>query len=253
MGKCNIPFRNIKLTIEYDGTNYCGWQIQKGKHTIQSEIAKAIKRVTGKRVTLYGAGRTDGGVHALGQVANFKTISKIPISKIPHALNNYLSPDIIIRKANKVSQSFNSQFDAVSKTYCYTVLNRETPSALMRNTCYLVKSQLDIKKMRSAVKYIKGKRDFRAFATENKYKKNTIRCINSLSIKKDGDIITFKINGSGFLYNMVRAIVGTLIWVGLGKLAPKDVGIILNSCDRKNAGPNVPAKGLCLIEVKYNA
>jgi len=252
MKKAKIDSRNIKLTIEYDGTNYCGWQIQKHKATIQSEILKAIKKITGENVILRGASRTDSGVHSLGQVANFKTTSRIPIEKIPSALNAHLPSDITIKNAEESSDDFDAQFSAKLKTYRYVILNRKTPCALMRNTSYLVKTPLNIKNIISAAQYLVGKKDFRAFATKNKNKKNTIRYIKSISIKKKNDIITFDIEGNGFLYNMVRTIVGTLLLCGLGKLKPQDVKKILESRDRKNAGQTLPAKGLCLINIKYN-
>ncbi|OHB69348.1 MAG: hypothetical protein A2W23_10455, partial [Planctomycetes bacterium RBG_16_43_13] len=173
------------------------------------------------------------------------------IGRFAHALNDYLPEGITTKEANEASPDFNSQFNAVSKTYRYTILNRDTPSAVMRNYYYLVRSPLDEMKMRIASQNLVGEKDFRAFATENKDKENTVRRINYFDIKRDGDFVYFEVNGDGFLYNMVRAIVGTLLLVGLGKLSPEGVKQILDSKDRKMAGANVPAKGLCLMEVKY--
>jgi tRNA pseudouridine38-40 synthase len=243
--------RNIKLVIEYEGTNYFGWQSQRHGKTIQSEIVKAIEKVTGQRPILYGAGRTDSGVHALGQVANFRTESEIPVEKIPHALNAHLPKDITIYKAQEVSADFNAQFDVKQKSYKYTILNRETPMAYMRNYYHLIKGPLDVEAMRSAALHLIGRKDFAAFTTKSSSKSDTVREITKLKIERQGDFVLIYITGDGFLYNMVRAIAGTLVQVGQGKLSPDDMVLILKSRDRRHAGPNLPAKGLCLLEVTY--
>jgi tRNA pseudouridine38-40 synthase len=243
--------RNICLVIEYEGTNYYGWQIQKRYKTIQGELLKAIKKVTGEDVILYGSGRTDRGVHAIGQVANFNTISRIPVSRFPYALNAHLPRDITVKEAREVPLEFNAQFCAKSKVYRYTILNSTTPRALFRNFAYLVRSKLSIKNIRNGARYLIGKKDFRSFAKDAKEKINTTRAVKRISIKKDSEVITIEIQGDGFLYAMVRGIVGTLLQVGLGKIKPKDVKKILDSKNRRLAGPNVPAKGLCLISVQY--
>jgi tRNA pseudouridine38-40 synthase len=243
--------RNICLFLEYEGTNYYGWQLQPARPTIQGELLKAIKKLTGENVTLFGSGRTDRGVHATMQVANFKTRSSIPTSRIPHGLNAYLPSDITVVRAKEVPLDFNSQFNAKSKRYRYTILNRKTPRALLRNTSYLIRRELSIKDMKKAARYFIGKKDFRAFAKESKKRISTIRRISEILIKKQKDILTIEIEGDGFLYTMVRAIVGTLLEVGLGKMSLEKVKEIISSRDRKLAGPNVPAKGLCLIKVTY--
>lgn len=243
--------RNIKLVIEYDGTRYAGWQIQKGQPTVQQEIVNAIHRVTNEKVTLYGASRTDAGVHAVGQVANFHTRSKVAIERFPHAINFYLPNDIAIRSAEEVPAKFHAQFDAKGKTYRYTVLNAWTPRPLVRTTAYHVRGPLDVAVMRRAARAFVGKHDFRAFGTEVGRKKTTVRTIRRLKVWREGELVSFEVNGDGFLYNMVRAMIGTLLRVGQGKLPPQDVRRILKEADRVSVGPIVPPNGLCLIAVEY--
>lgn len=239
------------LVIEYDGTNYSGWQIQKNKKSIQGELTKAIKKITGENTVIIGASRTDARVHATSQVANFKTSTKIPINKIAHAINANLPDDITVKKAIEVPLEFNAMKNVSSKTYCYSILNSEFPSALRRNYYYLIRTPLNINAMRRAAKVLIGRHDFGGFVTEASTKRNTIRTIFALNIKKRGDEIKIYVKGDGFLYKMVRCIVGTLVWVGKGKIKSGDVKYILRKKDRRLAGPNLPAKGLCLIDVKY--
>lgn len=247
------PFRNIKLLIEYEGTHYHGWQTQAKDRTIQETIIKAIKRVTGEKVILYGAGRTDSGVHAMGQVANFLTRSRLPAERIMYALNAYLPDDIVIKKGDEVSPAFNAQRRVKSKTYVYTIINGKTPSALQRHFSYFIRRKaLDVSQMSQAVRYLVGKHDFRAFTTQSNRKENCVRIIYSLNIlSRKRATIQFKVKGNGFLYNMVRAIVGTLILVGQGKIKPVEVKRILDSRDRGQAGPTAPGRGLCLVKVEY--
>lgn len=239
------------LIIEYDGTNYAGWQIQKGQRTIQEILEQTIYRITGERVHVQGASRTDSGVHAMGQVANFKTRSKIPATKLRLALNALLPPDIAVRRVREVPAEFNAQFDACWKTYRYTILNDRVRSALTRAFCHHVPCPLDIRAMRRAARYLVGRHDFQAFRAEGWRPKDTMRTIKRLTITKDGRYIHITVVGDGFLYNMVRTIVGTLIQIGRGKRTPEDMKRILLSRDRKQAGPTAPAKGLCLMRVQY--
>jgi tRNA pseudouridine38-40 synthase len=237
--------------IEYDGTDFFGWQVQKGRRTVQEELIKAIEKVTGERPTLIGASRTDAGVHAEGQVANFRTNSRIPAERLIHALNYYLPPDVKVQDARNVPVRFHSQFDARWKTYRYTVLNSGSPRPLLRKTALLVRGGLDLQAMRRAAKHFVGKKDFRAFGSEVGRKKTTVRTIYELAVRRSGDRVIFRISGDGFLYNMVRAIVGTLLRVGQGKLPPAEVRRIIEKGDRAAAGPVVGPEGLILTRVAF--
>lgn len=244
--------RNIRIVIEYDGTCYSGWQIQKGQRTIQGEIAGAIRKVTGERVTIYGSGRTDSGVHAEGQAANFHTKSKISAERIPHALNAHLSDDIVIKSAEDVAADFHSRFHVLSKTYRYVIWQSPVPSALKRNFSHHLKSPLNIEAMRDGARALMGSNDYRAFCGKARSKENTVRTIFSIRIDKSGNLVTITVNGNGFLYNMVRAIAGTLVEVGLAKIPPERVAEIVKSKDRRKAGPTLPARGLTLVYVEYS-
>lgn len=248
----NNTLRNIKLLIEYEGTHYHGWQTQANDRTIQETIIKAIKRITAEKVTLYGAGRTDASVHAIGQVANFSTHSRLAPERIMHALNAYLPGDIVAKRADDVPLSFNAQRGVKAKTYTYTIINSKTPSALQRNFSYLIRGQaLDINRMRKAARHLVGKHDFRAFTTHSNLKQNCVRTIYLVAISRHKDLIQIKVKGNGFLYKMVRVIVGTLVLVGQGKIKPVEVKKILDSRDRGRAGPTAPGRGLCLVELEY--
>ena len=243
--------KNIKLTIEYDGTSYHGWQRQNNAVTIQDTIEACIAKITGEECSLTGASRTDQGVHALGQVANFKTRSPIPVEKFPFVLNSVLPDDICIKKAELVDDSFHSRYDAKGKKYRYLIYNSPYPSALLRNRAYHVPAKLDIENMNKAAHLLLGTHDFTAFKAAGGSAKTSERTITDVSLTKNEEIITFEIKGNGFLYNMVRIIVGTLIYVGLGKIDPDDVATIINSKERRNAGKTVGPQGLYLVEVYY--
>lgn len=243
--------RNIKLVIEYDGTNYDGWQTQKSKNTIQDTIEEALKKVMNEEIKLIGASRTDSGVHALGQVANFKTNSIIPIERIPKAVNSILPPDIVIKNAQEVQEGFHARFSSKGKKYKYTVLNDVTPSALNRNFAYFYPYKIDIDAIKAASSYFIGTHDFSAFKSSGGVSKTNIRTIYELKIILNDNYINFYISGDGFLYNMVRIIIGTLLEVGRGKINPDEIKEIILSGDRKRAGKTVPAHGLCLLEVYY--
>ncbi len=244
---------NIKVVLEYDGTNYFGWQVQEGQPTIQGELSKAVAAVTGRTITIFGAGRTDAGVHALGQVANFKTDCRVPPRKLAHALNAHLPKDITVVSAEAVPEDFHSQFGAHSKLYRYTILNREYPSAVHRLTTHLVRMPLDADKLRAAAAHLVGTHDFRSFGSEMSKKEKTVRTISSIEVRREGDLIVLEFSGDGFLYNQVRAMTGTLIEVGMAKKPPEWVKEVRDGKDRTKAGANVPAKGLCLVRVDYAA
>jgi len=243
--------RNIKLTIAYDGTRYSGWQFQTNGISIQEVLQTAIKNITGKRVKLTGSGRTDAGVHAEGQVANFKTASKIPLKKLQMGLNRQLAKDIVILKAEEAPISFDSQRSARSKLYLYTIYNNDFVDPLIKDFAVKCFYDLDIADMRRAAAMLKGKHDFKSFQAKDAVEKKSVRTLKNIRIAKEGDLVYIHIEANGFLYNMVRIIVGTLIDVGRGKISCDEVKSILLKKDRRFAGPTMPAKGLRLIGVKY--
>ncbi len=242
---------NVKLNLEFDGTNYCGWQIQPNDPTVQGILKDAIFNATGEDVMPKGSSRTDSGVHAKGYVCNFKTNTTIPVNKIPHALNNYLPDDIIVTGAEIVDDDFIASGSAVKKTYRYTIDNSQFSDVFMSRFAWHYKYPLDVKKMKEACEYFLGTHDFIGFASSGFSVKTTVRTIYQLKIEQSGNIITIDITGDGFLYNMVRIIAGTLVYVGAGKINPSDIPEIIESCDRTRAGITAPAKGLCLKEVFY--
>lgn len=243
--------RNIKLTIAYDGTSFKGWQVQKNGRTVQEEIEKAIKKVFGKKCTLYGAGRTDSGVHARGQVANFKTSSEMPITKVAVALSSLLPETISIQKAEEVKEDFHARFSAKKKRYQYSIHNSKRRDPFTERYAWGVSYSLDVPLMRKEAKVLEGRHDFKSFQASDKREGSTVRRINSIKINKKGSHITIDIEGDGFLYNMVRNITGTLVDIGRGYLAAGSMKRILGKKDRKEAGPTAPAKGLLLVSVKY--
>jgi len=245
--------KNYMITIEYDGTNYVGWQRQKNGLSIQQALEEAIEKVTGEKVHVQGAGRTDSGVHALAQVANFRTSSHLPAATLLRAINAYLPRDIVVKKIKRVRRDFNAQFDACSKVYRYSILNSPIRSPLRDRQCYHVKQKLNLARMKAALRYLVGTHDFRAFQTEAWRKKNSVRTIKRIDVTRDADMIYITIEADGFLYNMVRSIVGTAIQIGRGKHPPSHMKRVLESRDRKKAGANAPPQGLCLMEVKYES
>jgi tRNA pseudouridine38-40 synthase len=243
--------RNIKLTIQYDGTDYSGWQTQANSRSIQGEIESALKNVLGSRAHVKGAGRTDAGAHALGQTANFKTRTAMPADRLRKAINSRLPHDIVIRKAEDIPERFDSQLDAVSKVYRYTIFNSDFINPLLARYAALVPYKLDMKTMKRAAKLFIGRHDFRSFQKTGSNVKTTRRSVKYLKIKKRGKVIEIDIEADGFLYNMFRTIVGTLVEVGRGKMPASQVKDILSAPDRRLAGPTAPANGLCLVRVKY--
>lgn len=242
---------NIKLTLQYDGTAYHGWQIQKNSITVQETLTQAIEKVTGERVTLIGCGRTDTGVHAEKYVCNFHTEANIPPEKYPYALNSHLPDDIVCFAAERVNEDFHANKSAVSKRYVYRILNREFPDAVMSRYSWHYKYPLDLAKMKEAAEAFIGTHDFIGFASSGFSVKTTVREIYSLDVSQEGDVITINVHGNGFLYNMVRIIAGTLVFAGNGKINPADMADIIESKDRGRAGITAPPEGLCLKEVYY--
>ena len=244
--------RNIKLLIEYDGKDFNGWQKQPNRLNIQGEIERAIEEVTGEKVDLIASGRTDAGVHALGQVANFKIEKDIPIEKIPYALNSKLKKSIRIKEAEEVPEKFHSRYTCKKKTYRYVINNSKYGSSIYRNLETHIPIKLDIEKMKEAVKYFEGEHDFKAFRASGTSSKSSVRTIYKAKvIEKQDERIWIELTGNGFLYNMVRIIAGTLVDVGLGKIEPKEIKDIIESKDRQKAGKTLAPQGLFLVNVKY--
>jgi tRNA pseudouridine38-40 synthase len=242
---------NIKLTIEYDGISYHGWQVQKGIPTIQGEIEKALESILQEKVKLIAASRTDAGVHAKGQVANFKTKSVIPAKSLMSGLNSILPPTIAIRNCVRAKSSFHARNLAKQKLYRYTILNSSCPSPLLRNYVYFFPQHLDLIKMREGARMLIGRHDFSSFCASSEAREKRICQILSLQLKRKGALIYIDIEADYFLYNMVRIISGTLLDIGRGKISTKELQKILLAYDRRQAGPTLPAHGLCLIKVKY--
>ncbi len=251
--------RNIKLTIEYDGTHFAGWQVQKSRsqaagrrsYTIQETIEKALQKVLQEKVKLIASGRTDAGVHARAQVANFKTSSKITPKKLIEALNALLPDDISVGKVEEAGLDFHSRFSCRAKAYRYTVLNQPHRSALLREKAYFLRYPLDMALMRKEAGHLLGRHDFKAFQASAAKHKNSIKTIRRLDISRDKNLIHIDIEADGFLYNMVRSIAGTLIEIGRGRFPEGSLKKILESKNRKLAGPTAPACGLCLMKVTY--
>ena len=246
--------RNIRLTIVYDGTRFYGWQIQnttKAYRTVQEELEKAARKLFGKKVNVIGAGRTDSGVHAEAQVANFKVESKLPLHNVKRGLNSYLPKDIAIVSAEKADNKFHARFSAKEKLYRYTIINRKERSPLKRRFATLVSYDLDISAMKKAAKYLVGKKDFKSFQASNAKTKDSVRSVKKIKIVTESPSLEIWIQANGFLYNMVRNIVGTLVDVGRGRIAPEAVKKIISKRHRPAAGQTASAKGLCLVKVLY--
>ena len=244
--------RNIKLTIEYDGKDFNGWQKQPTKLNIQGTIEQAIKQITGEEVQLDASGRTDAGVHAFGQVANFKTNSQIPIDKFAIAINSKLKRSIVIKKAEEVDERFHSRLNCKKKTYRYVINNTPEGTAIYRNLETHIPQKLNVEKMKEAVKFFEGEHDFKAFKASGTSSKSSVRTIYSAKVIDAGnEKIYIELTGNGFLYNMVRIISGTLVDVGCGKIKPEEIKNIIESKNRNLAGKTLPPQGLYLVNVEY--
>lgn len=247
------PGKNHKLTIEYDGTRYHGWQVQPNGVSIQEEIEAALQTMTRQKVKLIGSGRTDAGVHALGQVANFTCQTAITPEAFHKGLNSMLPDDIVIRNVTEVPLEFHARFNAKSKCYRYHILNHPIPSAIERHHTWWIRTPLDLPAMTAAADHIIGRHDFKAFEGAGSPRSHTLRHI--IEAKFSGQTpgrITFDVRADGFLRYMVRNLVGTLVDVGLGKIQPDQMKQILDSRDRSRASATAPARGLFLIEVNYD-
>lgn len=229
-----------------------GWQKQSNKLNIQGTIEQAINKITGEEVKLDASGRTDAGVHSLGQVANFKTNSNLPIEKFPLAINANLKQSIRIKSAEEVEERFHSRLACKQKTYRYVINNSLYGTAIYRNLEYHIPQRLDVDKMSQAAKYFEGEHDFKAFKASGTSSKSSVRRIYKAEVLKNGERIYIELTGNGFLYNMVRIISGTLVEVGIGKIKPEDISKIITEGKRENAGKTLPAHGLYLVKVQYD-
>ncbi|MFT4147170.1 MAG: tRNA pseudouridine(38-40) synthase TruA [Mobilitalea sp.] len=243
--------KRIKLVIAYDGTAYCGWQLQPGMPTIEAELNKALSSLLGEEIVVIGASRTDSGVHALGNVAVFDTGSAMPADKICLAVNQRLPEDIRVQSSREVSLNFHPRKTVSEKTYEYHIYNNRIALPTKRLYSTHIYYGLDVSLMQEAANYLVGEHDFKSFCSVKTQVLDTIRTIYQLSVVRNGDNIKISVTGSGFLYNMVRIIAGTLIEVGRGAYPPEKVGDILAGCDRNLAGPTAPAQGLTLIKIEY--
>lgn len=244
--------RNIKMTVEYDGSRYKGFQrLKDNDMTIQGKIETVLSKMTNEDIEIIGSGRTDMGVHALGQVVNFKTNSTDSIEKMQKYLYEYLPEDIVIRNIEETSERFHSRYNAKSKVYLYRIDNNKFHSTFNRRYSYHVEKKLDIDLMIKGSKFLIGEHDFTSFASSKSKKKSNIREIYSIEIKKNKNLIEIYIEGNGFLYNMVRIIAGALVDVGLGKKSPEDIKTMLEAKNRVKASDTAPSKGLFLYKVNY--
>ena len=242
----------IKLTIEYDGTNFVGWQKQKNGISIQSCIEEAIKKLTSKETTLFGAGRTDAGVHAKGQVAHFELTKSLSLDNIRDGLNQYLrKKSISILRAEEVEKNFDARFSAKLRSYQYKIINRRAPLTLERNYSWGVFKKLNIKHMSEATEYFIGKHDFNSFRSIDCQSSTSIKTINSCYIDQNNEFILINVSAKSFLHSQVRIIVGTLVEVGKEKIKADEIKEIIKSKNRKRAGPTAPAHGLYLMKVEY--
>lgn len=252
--------RNFKLEIEYDGTRYHGWQVQNGKkarasyrssQTIQHILEGVLKKILQEDIKLTVAGRTDSGVHALSQVANFKSSSRMPFERLHWAINCLLPKDIKVTRIKNVSLDFNSRFCAKSKLYRYTILNRKYSSALLANRVYFFNHPLDVSLMRREARVLLGRHNFKSFQAVDTRQRNPLRTIKLIKISKEKDLVHIDIQADSFLYNMVRSIAGTLLEIGRGRFPQGSMKNILKMRNRQLAGPTLPAKGLFLVKVRY--
>jgi tRNA pseudouridine38-40 synthase len=246
--------RNFKITFEYDGAQFAGWQTQaQGERTVQGDLEAVLSKVFKQLIKVIASGRTDSGVHAQGQVISFKADTRMKPLEIQRALNSLLSQDIAVHEAREVEGDFHAQYSVKEKTYRYTVLNRRYRSVFLRDRVYFYPFLLNITRMRKAAKYLIGAHDFKSFQAYDPHRaqRRTIRTIKKIVIKKQGDLIYIDVTADGFLYKMVRNIAGTLLAIGSGQLLPNEMPKILKAKNRKAAWDTAPAEGLCLMTVKY--
>lgn len=250
-GKDGKAVRRIKLIVAYDGTNYCGWQVQPNGITIEEVLNRELSRLLCEDITVTGASRTDSGVHSLGNVAVFDTDARMPADKVSFALNQRLPEDIVIQGSCEVQKDWHPRHQESKKTYEYRILNRTFRMPERRFDTYFYHYPLDVEQMQAAAAVLVGEHDFKSFCSIQTQAKTSVRTIYACDVEKQEDIITIRVTGSGFLYNMVRIIAGTLIKAGCGEIRPDQMMAILSKCDRSAAGPTAPAHGLTMIGIEY--
>ena len=243
--------RNIALKLMYNGTAYHGWQVQKNAVTVCETLQKALKQITGEDVHLTGCGRTDAGVHAEHYVANFRTESRIPLERLPFAINTHTPEDIAVKEALEVAEDFNAIGSCIKKEYTYRIYNSRVKNPFYVNRAYFYPKRLDEAVMDRAARMFEGTHDFAAVRSVGTNVKSTVRTIHYCHVARSGDLLELKVCANGFLYNMVRAITGTVLYAAEGKLTPEDIPVILDSGNRTLAGPTVPPGGLYLTRVWY--
>ena len=243
--------KRVMLRVAYDGTDYCGWQLQPGKPTIERALNEALTALLGENITVIGASRTDSGVHSLGNVAVFDTNTRIPAEKISYALNQRLPEDIVIQESREVEPDFHPRHCNSTKTYEYRILNREFPLPTERRDSYFTYRKLDVEQTGDAARYLVGTHDFASFCSAHAQTETTVRTVYDCTVEKTGDMICIRVTGAGFLYNMVRIIAGTLFEIGCGARKPEDMKTILTACDRSAAGPTAPAHGLTMLGIEF--
>ncbi|NTU24185.1 tRNA pseudouridine(38-40) synthase TruA [Brevibacillus sp. HB1.2] len=243
--------KRLRCVLAYDGTDFSGFQVQPDQVTVQGEIEAALNRVTGEDIQVFGSGRTDAGVHARGQVIHFDTSSNIPMDKWRFVLNNQLPDSIVIRTVEEVDASFHARFDVQVKEYRYCIDNTPVADVFRHRYADHVRFPLDVYAMQQAAHYLVGEHDFTSFCSAKTYVEDKVRTVYGVTVEKSGDEVWVTCRGNGFLYNMVRIIVGTLVEVGQGKRNPAELREILAACDREKAGKTAPAKGLIMWEVVY--
>ena len=239
------------MVVAYDGTNYCGWQVQPNGITVEEVLNRSLSNLLGEKIEVMGASRTDSGVHSLGNVAVFDTNTRIPADKIAFALNQRLPEDIVVQGSCEVPSDWHPRYQESTKTYEYRILNRTFRMPTRRLDTYFYHYPLDVEQMSEAASYLIGTHDFASFCAANAQVKGTVRTIYSCTAQKENDIITIRVTGNGFLYNMVRIIAGTLIEVGAGKRRPEEIKDILAAENRDAAGPTAPAQGLTMMGIEY--
>lgn len=243
--------KRVKMVVAYDGTNYCGWQVQPNEITIEEVLNRSLSNLLGEKIEVMGASRTDSGVHSLGNVAVFDTNTRMPADKIAFALNQRLPEDIVVQGSCEVPSDWHPRYQESTKTYEYRILNRTFRMPTRRFDTYFYHYPLDVEQMSEAASYLVGTHDFASFCAANAQVKSTVRTIYSCTAQKENDIITIRVTGNGFLYNMVRIIAGTLIEVGAGKRRPEEIKDILAAENRDAAGPTAPAQGLTMMGIEY--
>ncbi len=243
--------KNYKMTLMYDGTRYYGWEHQPGRDTIQGKLEAVLERMCGATVEVIGAGRTDAGVHAKGMVASFQAETERTPEEIRDYLNRYLPDDIAVKEVREAAPRFHARYKAVGKTYCYTCFDGPVKPVFNRRYVTRLDTAPDLEAMRRAAAILQGEHDFRSFCGNPKMKKSTVRTVDTIEIVRKGGYLYFNVHGTGFLQNMVRILVGTLLEVGYGRMAPEQMEDILEARDRRLAGPTAPPEGLCLMKVDY--